>query len=71
MAFEELDKIPDIEYYVLVELENVKHIYYIGKLLSSISKNDDLEITFLRNRDKMEGKFYFPDVATVAKSNKN
>lgn len=41
-AFEELDKILDIEDYVLVEFapENVKrkHIYYIGKLVSSMSK---------------------------------
>lgn len=65
-CFQQLDRDPKQDDFVLVEFKGARDIFYIAKVISSKDKNDDIEVSFLRKCVKNEGYFSFPNVSDIA-----
>lgn len=66
-SFEELDREPTIDDYVLVEFSCKKNLYYIGQVTKEKDNEGDYEVTFLRKCKKSVGtKFVHPAVPDIA-----
>lgn len=66
-GFENLHKIPEAEYFVIVEFKaNKNYVFYIGKVVKRCAKTDEYEINFLRNQKKAMNKFVFQDVPDIS-----
>ncbi|KAF5290570.1 hypothetical protein FQA39_LY14699 [Lamprigera yunnana] len=68
-AFEELDRDPKPDDFVLVQFKVKNNVFYVGKVLKLEKGTNDIEVNFLRKSVKFEGHFIFPpkpDIATVS-----
>lgn len=68
-AFEELQRNPTINDYVLVEFQSKQKVFYIGKVTSCDASSNEVEVSFLRKSLKFDRHFVFPvqpDIAHVA-----
>ncbi|KAF5291166.1 hypothetical protein FQA39_LY14408 [Lamprigera yunnana] len=60
-AFEELDRDPEPDDFVLVQFKEKNNVFYVGKVLKLEKDNNDIEVNFLRKSVKFEDiKFILP-----------
>ncbi|KAF5296871.1 hypothetical protein FQA39_LY12389 [Lamprigera yunnana] len=67
-AFEELDRDPEPDDFVLVQFKAKNNVFYVGKVLKLEKDTNDIEVNFLRKSVKFERHFIFPpkpDITTV------
>ncbi|KAF5299856.1 hypothetical protein FQA39_LY11393 [Lamprigera yunnana] len=67
-AFEELDRDPEPDDFVLVQFKAKNNVFYVEKVLKLEKDTNDIEVNFLRKSVKFEGHFIFPpipDITTV------
>lgn len=65
-GFEELDREPVEEDFVLVQVCDKQKYFYVGKVMKQTDKEGDLEISFLRKNQKILNVFIWPSVPDVA-----
>ncbi|KAF5270092.1 hypothetical protein FQA39_LY08504 [Lamprigera yunnana] len=56
-AFEELDRDPEPDDFVLVQFKAKNNVFYVGKVLKLEKDTNDIEVNFLRKSVKFEGHF--------------
>ncbi|KAK4871565.1 hypothetical protein RN001_015689 [Aquatica leii] len=66
-GFEELDKDPDPNDFVLVQFNAKKEIvFYVGKVVQTENLKNEIEVIFLRKARKFTGHFVFPNVPDIS-----
>lgn len=65
-SFEELDKDPEPNDFVLVQFKAKNDVFFVGKVVELESVSSDVKINFLRKASKVEGHFIFPTVPDIA-----
>lgn len=64
-GFEELDRDPEPDDFVLVQFKAKNDVFYIGKVVELKKTSHEIEVNFLRKSTKFEGHFKFPDVPDI------
>lgn len=65
-GFEELDKDPEPDDFVLVQFKAKNDVFYIGKVVELKELSNDIVVNFLRKSTKFDGHFIFPTIPDVA-----
>ncbi|KAK4887561.1 hypothetical protein RN001_003832 [Aquatica leii] len=66
-GFEELDKDPDPNDFVLVQFNAKKEmVFYVGKVVQTENLKNEIEVIFLRKARKFTGHFVFPNIPDIS-----
>lgn len=68
--FPELNKLPEVNDFVLVEFNTMPKKYYVGKITKPEDAEEDYEITYMRKKHFCS-EFFFPCIEDIASVNKS